>query len=204
MINYEVTVVTGDVRNGGTNANVFCQLYGEEGKTEVLALKSRSNNFERGTTEIFKVRNAPAPSCAKRDLGLTPPSGKKQIEAQDVGKLYKIRICHDGKGIADGWFLETVDIKRLTMAMVQVEVKKEETKKDKRKDKKKKKKDEEGEVEVVEELGEVVETFTFPCNRWLARDEEDGEMVVELLTEDNEDLEGECCYVYMLVFRGKF
>lgn len=77
VINYEVTVVTGDVRNGGTNANVFCQLYGEEGKTEVLALKSRSNNFERGTTEIFKVRNAPAPSCAKRDLGLTPPSGKK-------------------------------------------------------------------------------------------------------------------------------
>lgn len=75
--------------------------------------------------------------------------------------------------------------------MVQVEVKKEDTKKDKKKDKKKKKKDEEEDVEVVEELREVVETFTFPCNRWLARDEEDGEMVVELLTEDNEDLEGE-------------
>lgn len=192
VINYEVTVVTGDVRTGGTNANVFCQLYGEEGKTEVLALKSRSNNFERGTTEIFKVGKTPASSCAKRDLGLNPPDFlKNQIEAQDVGKLYKIRICHDGTGIADGWFLETVDIKRLTMAMVQVEVKKEDTKKDKKKDKKKKKKDEEDEVEVVEELREVVETFTFPCNRWLARDEEDGEMVVELLTEDNEDLEGE-------------
>ncbi|XP_056875603.1 lipoxygenase homology domain-containing protein 1 [Takifugu flavidus] len=165
LINYEVTVVTGDVRTAGTNANVSCQLYGEEGKSEVLALRSRSNNFERGTTEIFK------------------------LEAHDVGKLYKIRICHDGKGIADGWFLDTVDIKRLTTAMVQVEVKKEDTKKDKKKDKKKKKKDEEEDVEVVEELREVVETFTFPCNRWLARDEEDGEMVVELLTEDNEDLE---------------
>lgn len=55
MINYEVTVVTGDVRAGGTNANVFCQIYGDEGKTEVLVLKSRSNNFERGTTEIFRV-----------------------------------------------------------------------------------------------------------------------------------------------------
>uniref|UniRef100_A0A8C9YR90 Lipoxygenase homology PLAT domains 1 n=1 Tax=Sander lucioperca TaxID=283035 RepID=A0A8C9YR90_SANLU len=160
LINYEVTVVTGDVRAGGTNANVFCQIYGDEGKTEVLALKSRSNNFERGTTEIFR------------------------IEAQDVGKIYKIRIYHDGKGIGDGWFLETVDIKRLTMAMVLVEVKKEETKKDKKKDKKKKKKEEEEEVEMVEELQEVVETFTFPCNRWLARDEEDGEIVVELLTED--------------------
>lgn len=59
MINYEVTVVTGDVRAGGTNANVFCQIYGDEGKTEVLTLKSRSNNFERGTTEIFKVGTNP-------------------------------------------------------------------------------------------------------------------------------------------------
>lgn len=55
MINYEVTVVTGNMRNGGTNANVFCQIYGEEGKTELISLKSRSNNFERGTTEIYKV-----------------------------------------------------------------------------------------------------------------------------------------------------
>lgn len=82
-----------------------------------------------------------------------------------------------------------MDIKRLTMTMVQVEVKKEDTKKDKKKDKKKKKKEEEEEVEIVEELQEVVETFIFSCNRWLARDEEDGEIVVELLTEDNEDLE---------------
>lgn len=187
-------MVTGDVRAGGTNANVSCQLYGEEGKTEVLALKSRSNNFERGTTEIFKVGGTPQESCPRRDLGLIPappPKKKNQIEAQDVGKLYKIRICHDGKGIADGWFLETVDIKRLTMAMVQVEVRKEDPKKDKKKDKKKKKKEEEDEVEMVEELREVVETFAFPCGRWLARDEEDGEMVVELMTEDNEDLEGE-------------
>uniref|UniRef100_A0A3Q3AH36 Lipoxygenase homology PLAT domains 1a n=1 Tax=Kryptolebias marmoratus TaxID=37003 RepID=A0A3Q3AH36_KRYMA len=158
-INYEITVATGDVRAAGTNANVFCQIYGEEGKTEVLTLKNRSNNFERGTTEIFK------------------------IEALDVGRIYKIRIFHDGKGIGDGWFLETVDIKRLMMALVQVEVKKEETtKKDKKKDKKK-------EVEIIEELQEVVETFVFPCNRWLARDEEDGEIVVELQTEDSEDLE---------------
>lgn len=107
----------------------------------------------------------------------------------DVGKIYKIRIYHDGSGIGDGWFLETVDIKRLTMALVQVEVKKEEApKKDKKKDKKKKKKEEQ-EVEIIEEMQEVVEAFTFTCNRWLARDEEDGEIVVELLTEENEDLE---------------
>lgn len=113
-----------------------------------------------------------------------------------------MRICHDGRGIGDGWFLDTVDIKRLTTAMVQVEVKKEQTRKDKKKDKKKKKKEEEEEeeVEMVEELQEVVETFSFPCSRWLARDEEDGEIVVELLTEDDEDLEGKWCV--NLVFNG--
>lgn len=55
MINYEVTVVTGNVFAAGTNARVFMQIYGLEGKTELLRLENRSNNFERGTTEIFKV-----------------------------------------------------------------------------------------------------------------------------------------------------
>lgn len=107
-----------------------------------------------------------------------------------MGKIYKLRLYHDGRGICDGWFVESVDIKRLTTAVVRVEVKREDGKKDKKKEKKKKKKDEEEEAEMVEELREVVETFSFPCNRWLARDEEDGELVVELLPDDNEDLEG--------------
>ena len=54
-MNYEITVVTGNVGFAGTNARVFIQIYGDKGKTEVLKLKSRSNNFEKKTTEIFKV-----------------------------------------------------------------------------------------------------------------------------------------------------
>uniref|UniRef100_A0A8C6KMV9 ST8 alpha-N-acetyl-neuraminide alpha-2,8-sialyltransferase 5 n=1 Tax=Nothobranchius furzeri TaxID=105023 RepID=A0A8C6KMV9_NOTFU len=132
LINYEVAVVTGDVRAAGTNANVFCQIYGDEGKTEILSLKSRSNNFERGTTEIFK------------------------IEALDVGKIYKIRVFHDGKGIGDGWFLETVDIKRLTMAVVQVET----------------------------YTFPCNRWYFFPCKRWLAVDEDDGQLARELVPVD--------------------
>ncbi|KAJ8261234.1 hypothetical protein COCON_G00169570 [Conger conger] len=173
LINYEITVITGNVRSAGTNANVYIQIYGEEGKSELITLKSRSNNFERGTTEIFK------------------------IEALNVGKILKVRIGHDGSGIGDGWFLEKVDIKRVTMAMVQKEAKKEE-KKDKKK--KKKKKDEEEEEEAVKELQEVVETYNFPCERWLARDEEDGELVVELLPEEGGDLEENTYEVH--VFTG--
>lgn len=55
VINYEITVVTGDVIFSGTNAKVFIQIYGDKGKTEVLNLESRSDNLERDSTDIFKV-----------------------------------------------------------------------------------------------------------------------------------------------------
>lgn len=55
MINYEISVVTGDVTFAGTNARVFIQIYGDKGKTEVINIESRSDNFERNTTDIFKV-----------------------------------------------------------------------------------------------------------------------------------------------------
>ncbi|MEQ2279977.1 hypothetical protein AMECASPLE_014829, partial [Ameca splendens] len=162
LMNYEITVVTGDVMFAGTNARVFIQIYGEKGKTEIITLQNKSNNFERNTTEIFK------------------------FEAKDVGKIFKIRIGHDGSGIGSGWFLEAVDVKHLIMALVPKEKKKEDKKK-----KKKKKKDEEDEEENGgEEMEEVVLTYHFPCSRWLSSGEEDGELVVELLPEDaEEDLE---------------
>lgn len=50
-----MTVVTGDVTFAGTNAKVFVQIYGAKGKTEIITLESRSNNYERNSTEIFKV-----------------------------------------------------------------------------------------------------------------------------------------------------
>lgn len=56
-----MTVVTGDVTFAGTNAKVFVQIYGDKGKTEVITLESRSNNYERNATEIFKVSSTSFP-----------------------------------------------------------------------------------------------------------------------------------------------
>lgn len=109
----------------------------------------------------------------------------KQIEAKDVGKIFKIRIGHDGSGIGAGWYIEKVDLKYLVMAMVR-----KEKKEDKKKNKKKKKKEEEEDEEDKEVMQEVVRSINFPCDRWLAEDEEDGELIVELLPEDSEELEG--------------
>jgi len=83
-----LTLKTADKRGAGTDANVFVQFYGQDGKSEEYFLDNKSNNFERGQEDVFK------------------------IEADDVGPLYKVRIGHDDSGRNSGWFLESLRIKR--------------------------------------------------------------------------------------------
>uniref|UniRef100_A0A3Q3WIH2 PLAT domain-containing protein n=1 Tax=Mola mola TaxID=94237 RepID=A0A3Q3WIH2_MOLML len=123
-INYEVTIVTGDVTFAGTNATVFIQIYGDKGKTEVITLESRSNNYERDTTEIFK----------EDVFALT---------AVDLGPLQKLRIRHDNAHSHSSWYLDRVEI-----------------------------------VDTKDD------TYYFPCNRWLAVDEDDGQIARELVPVD--------------------
>ncbi len=52
---YEIAVHTGDIRGAGTNANVFLVLYGEKGKSEEHWLRNKTDNFERGQVDKFKV-----------------------------------------------------------------------------------------------------------------------------------------------------
>ena len=54
-IPYEVTVWTGTERGAGTDANVFIQMYGEYGKSEEFQLRNRTDNFEQGQMDKFKV-----------------------------------------------------------------------------------------------------------------------------------------------------
>ena len=44
---YKVTVYTGDVRGAGTDANVFCTLFGDFGESGEHKLDTSKNNFER-------------------------------------------------------------------------------------------------------------------------------------------------------------
>ena len=48
---------TGDQRGAGTDANVFIQMYGENGKTEEVVMRNRTDNYEQGQMDKFKVRN---------------------------------------------------------------------------------------------------------------------------------------------------
>ncbi|XP_028727861.1 lipoxygenase homology domain-containing protein 1 isoform X2 [Peromyscus leucopus] len=203
LVHYEVEVWTGDVGGAGTTSRVYVQIYGEEGKTEVLFLSSRSKVFDRASKDIF------------------------QLEAADVGEIYKIRLGHTGEGFGPSWFVETVWLRHLVVQEANL-TPEEEARKKKEKDKlrqllkkerlkaklqrkkKKKKKgsdeEDEGEEEESsseessseeeeeeeteeeeeeEELGpgmqEVIEQYKFEANRWLARGKEDNELVVELV-----------------------
>ena len=55
-IPYEVTICTGDIRGAGTNANVFLVLYGDKAKSDEFWLRNKTDNFERGQLDKFKVR----------------------------------------------------------------------------------------------------------------------------------------------------
>lgn len=47
---------TSDIQGAGTDANVFIQMYGEDGKTEEHQLRNRTDNFEKGEVDKFKVQ----------------------------------------------------------------------------------------------------------------------------------------------------
>ncbi|XP_040840655.1 lipoxygenase homology domain-containing protein 1 isoform X3 [Ochotona curzoniae] len=137
LIHYEVEVWTGDVGGAGTTSRVYIQIYGEEGKTELLFLSSRSKVFDRASKDIFQTDTF-------------------TIYAIDLGALTKIRIRHDNSGNRPGWFLDRIDI-----------------------------------TDVNNEI-----TYYFPCQRWLAVEEDDGQLSRELLPVDesyvlpSEDEEG--------------
>lgn len=79
-------VHTSDVRGAGTDANVYLVVYGNKGKSDEVWLDNKSNNFEAGQTDNFK------------------------IEISDVGKPFKIRVGHDNSRPASAWHLNKVEI----------------------------------------------------------------------------------------------
>jgi len=85
-IPYEITIKTTAVKNAGTDSNIFIAIYGDKGKTDNIYLRSKSDDFESGSTDVFKR------------------------ELVDVGVPFKIRIGKDNKGLFADWHLESVQL----------------------------------------------------------------------------------------------
>ena len=56
MIPYEFTFVTGTRRHAGTDAHVFVTIIGNLGKTQEVMMDDGKDHFEKGQTDVFKVR----------------------------------------------------------------------------------------------------------------------------------------------------
>lgn len=90
LCSYKVVVHTGDVRGAGTDANVFCSIEGDKGRTRMVKLESGRNDFERGAVDSFTFKEA------------------------NVGKMLKLTIGHDGAGASDSWNLSYVEVENLS------------------------------------------------------------------------------------------
>lgn len=87
VVHYEIEVWTGDVGGAGTTSRVYVQIYGEEGKTEVLFLSSRSKVFDRASKDIFQVCECEAMGVPT-ETALSTPTGEQAASLQLNGGYY--------------------------------------------------------------------------------------------------------------------
>ena len=85
---YEVHVHTSDIRGAGTSANIYMDVYGRDDNN---VEDSDHIEFERGKDRFER---------AKID--------KFTFDIKDIGKPFKLRIGHDGRGMGAGWHLNKV------------------------------------------------------------------------------------------------
>ncbi|GAB3148089.1 hypothetical protein GCM10027290_32290 [Micromonospora sonneratiae] len=87
MADYQVQTKTGDVHNGGTNANVFITFHGSDGASGPYELDTPGeNNFEQGDLDAFT------------------------LHVDNAGALESIDIQMDDTGTASGWYLQWVRV----------------------------------------------------------------------------------------------
>jgi len=84
---YKVSVQTSNVNGAGTDAGVYITLFGENGDSGEIRLKSSETNkkpFENNQLDVFTLSNI-----------------------LNLGQLFKVRIWHDNKGsLVDSFFFE--------------------------------------------------------------------------------------------------
>eukprot|EP01106_Pelomyxa_sp_JSP_P006455 TRINITY_DN203_c0_g1_i6.p2 TRINITY_DN203_c0_g1~~TRINITY_DN203_c0_g1_i6.p2 ORF type:complete len:304 (-),score=123.76 TRINITY_DN203_c0_g1_i6:224-1135(-) len=82
---YKIEFHTGNVRGAGTDANVYVHLCGIRNIwTDKFWLPAKRTSFEVGSKDTFRY------------------------ECPDLGTLTRLRVGHDNRGFASGWFLDKV------------------------------------------------------------------------------------------------
>ncbi|CAF2713886.1 unnamed protein product [Rotaria sp. Silwood2] len=84
-----IWIYTSDIQGTGTRAEVILVLYGYNGKSHDIKLRSKSNTFEADQCEEFKV------------------------DIADVGTPFKLRVSHDNKKLFAPWHLDRIEMENL-------------------------------------------------------------------------------------------
>ena len=90
LTSYAIEVHTGNVRGGGTCANVFVTLMGSKSTSSKTLVKSDNglSHFDRGSVVTT------------------------QLECTDIGRIKSLTIEHDNSGFGPDWFLDRIMVYR--------------------------------------------------------------------------------------------
>eukprot|EP00798_Chlamydomonas_sp_ICE-L_P022024 gene22025-29084_t len=91
-VEYQITVTTSDIRNAGTDGDVFIQLKGPDGTVPETQLTGVTEPFERDMTNEFT------------------------IEGPDVGNVEEITLRLGQKDLAPTWHLASVEVENTSSA----------------------------------------------------------------------------------------
>ena len=124
-VKYEVTVITGDIKKAGTDANVHITIFGTHGDTGKRPLTQKFRDlFERNQKDVFVLEAidlgkfmtiSSHTACllhARSDVTVYLLNVVLAVTGliTCTGELSKIVIEHDNKGFGADWYLERVEI----------------------------------------------------------------------------------------------
>lgn len=113
---YEVTVVTGDVQNAGTDTNIYMSVFGANGSTEEMLLQKNEDRLAGHQKEYEKknylvILQIMVVFFFNSLLYHRFERGQEDtfnMEIDDIAPLRKMRLRIDGSGSRPDWFLDQV------------------------------------------------------------------------------------------------
>ena len=101
-------IKTGKKLGAGTDADVYLKIFGKNGDSDKIQLRSadnQSNKFEAGQTDHFTLEFGDL-GKVRRTFEFVSRAGQDRVSRQ----IEHIIIGHNGKNPGAGWFLESIEI----------------------------------------------------------------------------------------------
>ena len=104
MLDYIITVKTGDKFRAGTDSKVCVQFFGDRKETEKFQLTKELNTSYNNTVKEKKLKSTNKNLFEKGNIDVFLYKGP------EIGKVTKLSIGHDGTKLGSGWYLRYVKL----------------------------------------------------------------------------------------------